>query len=115
MDEAERALRRLRPASWSVAEELEEMKTTLAAEARLQQSVGYRTLFQNPIDRRRTFLSVFGLTAQAASGAMFGKHFFIFTDCVRTLADVGPGIVFAFLDSPSIALEMIMANTFNVQ
>ncbi|KAI1367156.1 general substrate transporter [Xylaria arbuscula] len=78
MDEAERALRRLRPAAWSVADELEEMKTTLAAEARLQSSVGYRTLFQNPIDRRRTFLSVFGLTTQAASGAMFayGTYFF---------------------------------------
>ncbi|KAI0508901.1 MFS monosaccharide transporter-like protein [Xylaria bambusicola] len=80
MDEAERALRRLRPAGWSVMDELEEMATTLAAEARLQSSIGYRTLFQNPIDRRRTFLSVFGLTTQAASGAMFvisyGTYFF---------------------------------------
>ncbi|KAI0195474.1 general substrate transporter, partial [Astrocystis sublimbata] len=80
MDEAERALRRLRPAGYSVAEELDEMKTTLAAEAKMQSSVGYRTLFENPIDRRRTFLSVFGLTSQAASGSMFvisyGTYFF---------------------------------------
>lgn len=71
MEDAERALRRLRPVGWSVADELDEMKTTLAAEARIQSSVGYRTLFQNPIDRRRTILSVLGLTTQAASGAMF--------------------------------------------
>ncbi|KAJ2997904.1 hypothetical protein NUW58_g508 [Xylaria curta] len=80
MDDAERALRRLRPAGWSVADELDEMKTTLAAEAQMQSSVGYRTLFQNPIDRRRTIISVLGLTAQAASGAMFiisfGTYFF---------------------------------------
>ncbi|KAI1173225.1 MFS monosaccharide transporter-like protein [Nemania sp. FL0916] len=80
MDDAERALRRLRPAGWSVADEMDEMRTTLAAEARLQSSVGYRTLFQNPIDRRRTILSVLGLTTQAASGAMFvisyGTYFF---------------------------------------
>ncbi|KAJ8110487.1 hypothetical protein ONZ43_g5857 [Nemania bipapillata] len=80
MEEAEKALRRLRPAGWSVADELNEMKTTLAAEARLQSSVGYRTLFRNPIDRRRTILSVLGLTTQAASGAMFvisyGTYFF---------------------------------------
>ncbi|KAI0467669.1 MFS monosaccharide transporter-like protein [Xylaria cf. heliscus] len=80
MDAAERALRRLRPAGWSVADELDEMKTTLAAEARLQSAVGYRTLFENPIDRRRTIISVLGLTTQAASGAMFvisyGTYFF---------------------------------------
>lgn len=69
--DAELALRRLRPTGYPVTEELEEMKTTLAAEARMQSGVGYRTLFRNPIDRRRTFLSVLGLATQAASGAMF--------------------------------------------
>jgi hypothetical protein len=47
------------------------MKTTLEAEAQLQSTVGYRTLFKNPIDRRRTIISVLALTTQAASGAMF--------------------------------------------
>ncbi|KAI1813232.1 MFS monosaccharide transporter-like protein [Poronia punctata] len=79
-DEAALALRRLRPTGWSVADELDEMKTTLAAEAQLQSSVGYLTLFKNPIDRRRTIISVLGLTSQAASGAMFvisyGTYFF---------------------------------------
>ncbi|KAI1187559.1 MFS monosaccharide transporter-like protein [Nemania serpens] len=78
--DAELALRRLRPTGYPVTEELEEMKTTLAAEARMQSGVGYRTLFRNPIDRRRTFLSVLGLATQAASGAMFvisyGTYFF---------------------------------------
>ncbi|KAI1266909.1 MFS monosaccharide transporter-like protein [Xylariaceae sp. FL1019] len=80
MQKAERALLWLRPTGWSVADELEEMKTALTAEAQLQLSVGYLTLFSNPIDRRRTILSVLGLTTQAASGAMFiisfGTYFF---------------------------------------
>ncbi|KAI0967166.1 MFS monosaccharide transporter-like protein [Xylaria arbuscula] len=79
-DEAEHALRRLRPSGWSVKDELDDMKTALAAEAQMQSRVGYRTLFENPIDRRRTILSVLGLTTQAASGAMFiisyGTYFF---------------------------------------
>ncbi|TGJ82497.1 hypothetical protein E0Z10_g6257 [Xylaria hypoxylon] len=80
IDDAERALRRLRPEGWSIMAELDEMKAALAAEARLHSKVGYRTLFQNPIDRRRTIISVLGLTTQAASGAMFvisyGTYFF---------------------------------------
>ncbi|KAI1340257.1 MFS monosaccharide transporter-like protein [Xylariaceae sp. FL0016] len=77
---AERALQWLRPRGWSVTEELEEMRTTLAAEAQLQSSIGYLDLFKNPIDRRRTVIAVLALTTQAASGAMFvisyGTYFF---------------------------------------
>ncbi|KAI1370121.1 putative maltose permease [Hypoxylon crocopeplum] len=79
-EKAERSLQRLRPQGWSVAQELEDMRTTLEAEARLQSSVGYLDLFKNPIDRRRTTIAVCALTSQAASGAMFvisyGTYFF---------------------------------------
>ncbi|KAI1432888.1 MFS monosaccharide transporter-like protein [Xylaria sp. CBS 124048] len=80
MSEAERALRRLRPQGWSISKELDEMNRALDAEIRLQSSVGYATLFRNPVDRRRTIISVLALTTQAASGSMFvisyGTYFF---------------------------------------
>lgn len=71
-EKAERSLQWLRPKAWSVAAEMDEMKAALAAEQQLLQSkVGYAELFRNPIDRRRTVVSVLALTTQAASGAMF--------------------------------------------
>lgn len=70
-EEVEKSLQRLRPQGWSIAQELEEMRTTLEAEARIQSSVGYLDLFRNPVDRRRTTIAVCALTSQAASGAMF--------------------------------------------
>ncbi|KAI0832289.1 putative maltose permease [Hypoxylon sp. FL0890] len=77
---AERALERLRPRGWAVKQELEEMRTTLEAEAQLQKSIGYLDLFRNPIDRRRSTIAVLALTSQAASGSMFvisyGTYFF---------------------------------------
>ncbi|KAI1824074.1 MFS monosaccharide transporter-like protein [Xylaria intraflava] len=80
MDEAERALRRLRPRRWSVSREMDEINVSLSGEAGVQSSVGYRTLFENPIDRRRTILCVLALSIQAASGSIFvisyGTYFF---------------------------------------
>ncbi|KAI1077890.1 putative maltose permease [Whalleya microplaca] len=80
IQKAERSLQWLRPTGWSIAEEIEEMTTTLEAEMRLQSSIGYLDLFRNSIDRRRTTVAVLGLTTQAASGAMFvisyGTYFF---------------------------------------
>lgn len=70
-EKAEQALQRLRPRGWAVAQEIEEMRTTLEAEARLQAGVGYLDLFKNSIDRRRTTVAVLTLTSQAASGSMY--------------------------------------------
>ncbi|KAI2464277.1 putative maltose permease [Annulohypoxylon bovei var. microspora] len=79
-EKAEQALQRLRPQGWAVDQEIEEMRTTLEAEAQLQSGVGYLDLFKNPIDRRRTTVSVLTLTSQAASGSMYvisyGTYFF---------------------------------------
>ncbi|KAL7629814.1 hypothetical protein AAE478_001337 [Parahypoxylon ruwenzoriense] len=80
LGKAEKSLRWLRPEGWSIVQELDDMKTALEAEARLESSVGYMDLFKNPIDRRRTTVAVCALTSQAASGAMFvisyGTYFF---------------------------------------
>ncbi|KAI1092188.1 putative maltose permease [Rostrohypoxylon terebratum] len=79
-EKAEQALRRLRPRGWAVGQEIEEMRTTLEAEARIQAGVGYLDLFRNSIDRRRTAVAVLTLTSQAASGSMYvisyGTYFF---------------------------------------
>ncbi|KAI1440377.1 putative maltose permease [Annulohypoxylon stygium] len=79
-EKAEQALQRLRPRGWAVDQEIEEMRTTLEAEARLQAGVGYLDLFKNSIDRRRTTVAVLTLTSQAASGSMYvisyGTYFF---------------------------------------
>ncbi|KAI2641327.1 MFS monosaccharide transporter-like protein [Xylaria nigripes] len=78
--EAERALQRLRPIEWPVSKELDEMNTALASESRLQSGVGFRKLFQNPIDRRRTVISILALSTQASSGCIYmisyGTYFF---------------------------------------
>ncbi|KAI5917668.1 putative maltose permease [Camillea tinctor] len=107
-EEAERSLQWLRPQGWSVTEELEEMKTTLAAEEQLQATTGYLDLFRNPIDRRRTTIAVLALTTQAASGAMFvisyGTYFF-------EMANVGN----AFENScilTGVGVAALLANSF---
>ncbi len=78
--EAEKALRWLRPKGWDITDEFNEIKTALEAERQVQSGVGIVDLFRNPIDRRRTLLSVGGVLIQAASGSMFilafGTYFF---------------------------------------
>ncbi|KAI0378848.1 putative maltose permease [Hypomontagnella monticulosa] len=108
-EKAEWALRRLRPEAWPVAQEMEDMRTTLEAEARLQSSVGYMDLVRNPIDRRRTSIAVLALTCQAASGAMFvisyGTYFFEMANvgnafenaCILTGVGVAALLATAFL------------------
>jgi SP family sugar:H+ symporter-like MFS transporter len=70
-DQAEKSLKWLRPQGWSVAEELAEMEAALAAEAQIQSSLGFMSMFKDRIDRRRTVVAVLALTTQASSGAMF--------------------------------------------
>lgn len=68
---AQRALERIRPRGWDCTTEFEQMKAALAAEREIATSVGIVDIFKNPIDRRRTFLSIASVTSQAASGSMF--------------------------------------------
>ncbi|KAB5585104.1 general substrate transporter [Coniochaeta sp. 2T2.1] len=68
---AERALERIRPRGWDTRTEFDQMKAALEAERLIATSVGMVDIFKNPIDRRRTFLSIASVTSQAASGSMF--------------------------------------------
>ncbi|KAI1637835.1 putative maltose permease [Biscogniauxia mediterranea] len=106
--EANRSLQWLRPHGWSVTQELDEMRTTLAAEEQLQSTIGYLDLFKNPIDRRRTTIAVLALTTLAASGAIFvisyGTYFF-------EMANVGN----AFENScilTGVGVAALLANSF---
>ncbi|RYO94698.1 hypothetical protein DL766_005981 [Monosporascus sp. MC13-8B] len=71
VEEGRKALHWLRPDIAKVEVELEEIKDAIARECEMGSSVGVVDMFKNPIDRRRTFLSIFGVTTQAASGSMF--------------------------------------------
>ncbi len=71
IEESRRALKWLRPAGVEVEAELAEIREAISRERQLGSDVGLVDMFKNPIDRRRTFLSIFGVTTQAASGSMF--------------------------------------------
>ena len=65
------ALTWLRPTGADVALEAEEIRAAIEKERELGSSVGVLDMFRNPVDRRRTMLSVAAVTLQAASGSMF--------------------------------------------
>jgi len=82
-DEARDALVRLRPKKEDelhIDEELNEIKTGLEIEASLSESASYWDMWKNPVDRRRTLLSIGAVSLQGASGALFmliyGTYFF---------------------------------------
>jgi len=79
-EKARKSLRWHRPKDYNIDEEFTEMELALESERQLQSGIGFFDLFANPIDRRRTMLSVVGITLQAASGAMYmiayGTYFF---------------------------------------
>jgi SP family sugar:H+ symporter-like MFS transporter len=78
--EAEKALRWLRPATWDIAAEMETIKTGLETEKDLHSGLSVLDLVANPIDRRRTFLSIGAVLCQGACGSLFmlafGTYFF---------------------------------------
>lgn len=71
IDEGRKSLEWLRPTGWSVEEELAEIKGAIDREVEMGAGVNFFDMFKNPVDRRRTFLSISAVTLQAASGSMF--------------------------------------------
>jgi hypothetical protein len=70
-EEAEKALRWMRPNPEAVPEEIADIQSAILAEQELNGSASLIDIFKNPIDRRRTLLAVAAISTQAASGAMF--------------------------------------------
>ncbi|KAK3378970.1 general substrate transporter [Lasiosphaeria ovina] len=79
-ERARDALRWLRPTGWDVDSEVAEAKLALDTERELQSGTAIWDLFANPVNRRRTLLSVGAILCQASSGSMFmlafGTYFF---------------------------------------
>ncbi|EMR68716.1 putative general alpha-glucoside permease protein [Eutypa lata UCREL1] len=71
VEEGRKALKWLRPTGVEIDVEFTEIQDAIARERELGSDVGIVDMFKNPIDRRRTFLSIAGITTQAASGSMF--------------------------------------------
>ncbi|KAJ5888756.1 Maltose permease [Penicillium taxi] len=79
-DEARKALAWLRPDEDSVNEEMDEISSAIELEQDMASTTSVWDMFTNPVDRRRTILSVAAVSTQAASGAMYmiayGTYFF---------------------------------------
>lgn len=70
-DDGVRALERVRPAGSDVRAEADEIKAAIDKERETASKVGVWDMFKDPVDRRRTILSVCAVTLQAATGSMF--------------------------------------------
>ncbi|KAH8805777.1 MFS transporter [Xylogone sp. PMI_703] len=80
IEKARKALVWLRSDQATVETELREMQIAIETEKQMAQGVAWMDMFRNPVDRRRTIISVAAVTTQAACGAMyliaFGTYFF---------------------------------------
>lgn len=52
-------------------EELKDIQEALNMERKTNKDVSVKDMFNNPVDRRRTVLSILAITLQGASGAMY--------------------------------------------
>lgn len=75
-DDGLKSLKWLRPENADVDKELNEIRDAINNEQETASGVGIWDMFNNPIDRRRTLLSIGAVVLQAASGSMFiiGKY-----------------------------------------
>jgi SP family sugar:H+ symporter-like MFS transporter len=79
-EQASKAMLWLRPDQASVPEELAEIQAAIDAEKATKSTANFIDIWKDPVDRRRTLLSIAAISTQAASGAMFmiayGTYFF---------------------------------------
>lgn len=61
----------VRPAGSDVRAEADEIQAAIDQERETASGVGVLDMFRDPVDRRRTLLSLSAVTLQAASGSMF--------------------------------------------
>lgn len=70
-EQARKSLLWMRPNKDGVQAEMDEIEAAILAEKELASSASFIDIWKNPIDRRRTLLSIAAVSIQAASGAMF--------------------------------------------
>lgn len=71
-----KSLKWLRPEGADTEAELADIRQAIDNERALSNGVGILDMFNNPIDRRRTMISICAVCLQAATGSMFiiGNH-----------------------------------------
>jgi SP family sugar:H+ symporter-like MFS transporter len=78
--QASKAMLWLRPDPATVPAELAEIQAAIDAEKATKDTANFMDIWRDPVDRRRTLLSIAAISTQAASGAMFmiayGTYFF---------------------------------------
>lgn len=70
-EEGVKSLARLRPDGADVEDEAAVIVAAIERENEFSSGVGIVDCFKNPVDRRRTLISIAGITSQAATGSMF--------------------------------------------
>ncbi|KAK0384884.1 hypothetical protein NLU13_7362 [Sarocladium strictum] len=70
-EDGHKSLAWLRPAGADVAKEVTDIRDALDREHETTSGVGFWDMFNNPVDRRRSLLSIGAVSVQAASGSMF--------------------------------------------
>lgn len=79
-EQANKAMYWLRPDQAAVPAELAEIQAAIDAEKAIKDTANFMDIWRDPVDRRRTLLSIAAISTQAASGAMFmiayGTYFF---------------------------------------
>lgn len=71
VDKARKSLEWLRPHKEGIEAEIKEIQHSIEVDEQRGKSVAIMDLFRDPIDRRRTILSVAAVTTQAGCGAMY--------------------------------------------
>lgn len=71
LEKARSSLYWLRPRGYPVEDELAEIKLAAEQERSIAQSAGWKDMWTNPVDRRRTLISVGAVSVQAACGVMY--------------------------------------------
>jgi SP family sugar:H+ symporter-like MFS transporter len=79
-EQASKSMLWLRPDQAAVPEELAEIQAAIDMEKATKSTANFIDIWKDPVDRRRTLLSIAAISTQAASGAMFmiayGTYFF---------------------------------------
>lgn len=70
-EDGHKSLKWLRPSGSDIDKEVSDIREALDREREITSGIGFWDMFNNPVDRRRSFLSIGAVCVQAASGSMF--------------------------------------------
>lgn len=71
VDEGHKSLLWLRPSGANIESEVSEIRAAIQKDAEAKSGVGFLEMFNDPVDRRRTLLSVSAVSLQGVPGSMF--------------------------------------------